>query len=305
MGNLEMFHGRRAMGYYDETDLPFYYWLASEFAIGDRYFSSMPGPTFPNRMFLYAASSHGHVHNQVPGDFDVIVDYLEQRQVSWKVYADSSPGFGMYIAKAHYIAEHVVPIEEYFVDAANGDLPGFAFVDPAIGLGTGTYDNNDEHPPALAQLGERFVAEVIDALTKSPNWSRSALFLTYDEHGGLYDHVAPPDACPPDDLPPKYKPGDPEKGFDKLGIRVPFMVVSPYAKKHFVGHEVYDHTSILRFVEARYVMPALTARDANALAPWDMFDFDNPPHADPPVIEIPVVSQSELDVCAEVFAGSQ
>ena len=304
MGNLEMFHGRRAMGYYDETDLPFYYWLASEFAIGDRYFGSMPGPTFPNRMYLLGASSYGYTYNGLPGDFDIIVDYLEQRQVDWRVYADGTPAIGLYISKSHYFAEHVKRIDDFKADAASGDLPAFAFIDPNVGLATGEYDNNDEHPPALAQIGQRFVAEIVDALTRSPAWSRSALFITYDEHGGQYDHVPPPSACAPDDSELLLKNSDdPTTPFDKLGPRVPFIVVSPYAKKHHVSHEVYDHTSITRFIEARFVVPAMTARDANAMAPYDMFDFDDPPFMDPPAIEIPVIPQDDLAACAEVFAG--
>src|SRR5690606_26380105 len=139
-----------------------------------------------------------------------------------------------------------------------------------------------------------------DALTKSPVWARSALFLTYDEHGGLYDHVEPPPACPPDEHVVPLDDGT-EPSFDHYGIRVPFIVVSPYAKPHHVSHRVYDHTSILRFIEARFVMPAMTARDANAEAPWDMFDFSSPAFADPPAIAIPPVDQAKLDACRAIF----
>jgi len=111
----------------------------------------------------------------------------------------------------------------------------------------------------------------------------------------------PPAACPPDDHPPDVAPGGPEVGFDQLGIRVPMMVVSPFAKKHFVGHQTYDHTSIVRFIQARFVIPALTHRDANAEAPWEMFDFDAPPHATAPQIPIPTVDQAKIDACAAIF----
>ncbi len=299
-GNLEMYAGRRAMGYYDQTDLPFYYWLASEFSIGDRYFSSMPGPTFPNRMYMYAASSFGRVHNTIPDDTDTIVDHLEKREIDWKIYASSTPGLALFLSKAEYFPEHVASIDQYFADAASGNLPQFAFVDPQIGTATGEFDTNDEHPPALPQIGERFVAEVVEALTRSPQWSRSALFLTYDEHGGQYDHVPPPKACAPDAIEPDLMPGDPPGAFDRLGLRVPFMVVSPYAKRHYVSHEIYDHTSILRFIEARFVMPALSGRDANALAPWDMFDFTEP-DLEPVEVPLPSVPRGEFERCAAVF----
>jgi phospholipase C len=299
-GDLEMLAGRRAMGHYDEPDLPFYFWLANTFAIGNRYFASLPGPTFPNRMYLYAASSFGAVHNTIPGDAETIVDLLEKRQVSWRIYASSSPGLALFLSKVSLFPDHVFPIAQYFADAAAGTLPAFAFVDPAIGLATGQVDTNDEHPPALAKVGQRFVAEVVDALTRSPNWPRSALFLTYDEHGGLYDHVPPPRACPPDEHEPELEQGDPAGRFDRLGLRVPFIVVSPYAKSHHVGHQIYDHTSILRFIEARFVMPALSRRDANALAPWDMFDFASPPR-EAPAVPLPPQATAELEACAAIF----
>lgn len=299
-GTLEMISGKRAMGYYDETDLPFYYWLANEFSIADHYHSSVLGPTFPNRMYLYAASSLGLTYNTIAEAENTIVDYLEQRQVDWKIYATGTPGLGIFVAThLKYAQDHLKSIDDYFADAAAGTLPQFAFIDPNIGREAP--DNDDEHPPAMAPVGERLVARVVDALTKSPNWKESALFLTYDEHGGLYDHVVPPKACAPDDAPIKLEPGDPEVGFDQLGIRVPMIVVSPYAKKHFVGHRVYDHTSLVRFVEAKFVMPALSNRDANAEAPWEMFDFEDPPHLAPPSVTIPEVDPAKVDACNAIF----
>jgi phospholipase C len=255
----------------------------------------------PNRLHLYAATSFGAVHNGIPPDANTLIDYLDLRQIRWKIYASASPGMGVFFNKVDNILSHKATLDDYFADAAAGKLPQFAFVDPSIGINTGTPDNNDEHPPALAHIGQRFVAEVVDALVRSPNWSRSALFLTYDEHGGLYDHVEPPEACPPDDIAPILENGDPDKPFNRLGIRVPFVVVSPFAKKHYVSHVVYDHTSIVRFVEARFVMPALTNRDANALAPWDLFDFSTMAHGDPPSVELPAIPQADLDACNAIY----
>lgn len=301
-GNLEMIAGKRAMSFYDERDLPFYYWLANEFAIGDRYFSSLQGPTFPNRNFLYAATSFGMVRNSIPpAEATLIVDLLSQRKVDWKIYRDASPGIASFIAKVpKYASEgRLQSMDDYFADAAAGTLPAFAFVDPSLGVSTGQWDNNDEHPPSPAQLGQRFVARVIKALAESPQWSRSALFLTYDEHGGLYDHVPPPKACPPDETAPILGSNDSAGNFDEYGVRVPFIVVSPYAKRHHVSHTIYDHTSILRFVQARFVVPALSHRDANAMAPFDLFDFSEP--APPPTLTIPGVSEAKLEVCRSVF----
>ncbi|UQA60085.1 phospholipase C [Polyangium aurulentum] len=300
-GSLDMLSGKRAMTYYTADDLPFYYWLANEFAIADHYHASVPGPTWPNRMFLYGAGSFGAVHNVFVEPDKLLFDYLDLRQISWKIYVSTTAGAAIFALKYLDYSEagHVTTIDDYFKDAAAGTLPQVAFVDP--GIAREGYAQNDEHPPAIAMLGENFSATVVDALTKSPNWDRSALFITYDEHGGLFDHVVPPPACAPDDIDPKLEKDDTVAKFDQLGVRVPLIVVSPYAKKHFVGHRTYDHTSIVRFIEARFTMPALTNRDANAEAPWEMFDFENPPHADPPAITIPKIDQTKLDACKAIF----
>ena len=298
-GTLEMVSGSRAMGYYDEADIPFYYWLAKEFALGDQYFSSVRGPTWPNRMFLMAATSFGNGSNNLADADNTLMDYLDLRGVQWKMYSSTTPTYAMFLNKFIDIEPgHIVPIEQYFEDAKNGTLPPVAFVEP--GVGREAVDGDDEHPPAIMQVGQHFVAEVLDALTKSPQWSKSALFLTYDEHGGLYDHVPPPEACPPDDLSVANSDGT-MPAFDKLGVRVPFVVVSPYAKKSYVSHRVYDHTSIVRFIQARFVIPALTGRDANAEAPWDMFDFDNPAFLDPPAVTIPTIDEQTLSTCKSIF----
>lgn len=292
--------GERAMGYYDEPDLPFYYWLANEFALGDRYFSAVPGPTWPNRMYLYAGSSYGRTVNVNFKPDATIFDHLVTRGVSFRVYFSDAGGLGNFLTgMLPEPATQRQPIARFFADAAAGQLPAVSFVNA-------TFDAPEskatwEHPPSVAQLGQLFVARVVDALLKSPNWPRSALFFAYDEHGGLFDHVPPPAACPPDAHQPELQPHDQPGRFDHLGPRVPFIVVSPYAKKHHVSHEVYDHTSILRFIEARFVLPALTARDANALAPWDMFDFSAPAHAEPPQVTLPQVDPGAVTRCAELY----
>ena len=141
-------------------------------------------------------------------------------------------------------SSHVVKMAQYYKDAAAGKLPQVAFVesDP---FGDVNHES-DEHPSANVQVGQKLTHDVMQALVKSPNWKSSAMFLTYDEHGGYYDHVAPPAAPKPDNIAPMLKPGDTPGAFDRYGIRVPALVISPYAKTHFVSHTVYDHTSILR-----------------------------------------------------------
>ena len=351
--------GARGLAYYDNTDIPFYYWLANTFAIADHYHSSLLGPTWPNRMYFYAATSRGATDNvptsfvdqagactadsgcpgaaagscvgapsgsckgtckvdsdcgaDVPaGTCDVagggdcfqvgrtIFDYMEQRQLNWKVYASGTPGFAIMISTwLNYRGLHQFTLADYMADAAAGTLPDVAFIDPSD-LGNEVYNGDDEHPPATPQGGQNFTATVIDALAKSPAWSSSALFLTYDEHGGFWDHVPPPAACEPDAIAPVLATGDPPGAFNQYGVRVPMTLVSPYAKSHYVAHGTYDHTSIIRFIQARFVLPALTARDANALAPWEMFDFTAAPKA-PPVVTVPPIDTAGVAACAKVW----
>jgi phospholipase C len=275
--------GRRAMGYLTSDDIPFYYALYATFAMGDHYFSSVLGPTYPNRFFLVAGTSFGRISNEFPSTPDEygpsIFDLLEDAGVTWKVYYNDIPFAGFFKgARTH--AENFVRIDQFYVDAENGELPQVAYVDPAF-FGD---EQSDEHPPSNVQFGQAFTAGVIDALMHSPNWPRSAMFLMYDEHGGYYDHVVPPAACVPDATPPRLTPTSVPGAFDRYGIRVPMVAISPFSRAHFVSHRTHDHTSILRFIEARFDLPALTARDANTEPPFELFDFESPPFLTPPVL---------------------
>jgi phospholipase C len=296
--------GRRAMGYYTKAELPFYYRLARSFAIGDRYFSSVLGPTYPNRYYLLAGTSFGHTDNQFPALGDqwsqpTVFNLLDDAGVSWKVYASDLP-FAFLFAYVRAHPANVVPIAQYFTDAAAGTLPQVAFIDPRF-VGTPNQES-DEHPPANVQVGQAFVADVVRALLESPLWPRAALFVTYDEHGGYYDHVPPPLACVPDDIPPDIGPKDEQAAFDRYGIRVPLMVVSPWARRHFVSHAVYDHTSILRFIETRFDLPALTRRDANADPMLELFDFRRPHHR--PRLAASPVDPEKAAACGDSASGA-
>jgi phospholipase C len=297
--------GERAMGYYDETDLPFYYALAKTFAIGDRYFCSLLGPTYPNRFYLLTATSFGHVRNDTPpAPFPqrTIFDVLDEHQIDWKEYYGDVPFTTVLRINRH---NNRVKLSRFFSDAEAGTLPPVSFVEPAFSAVLGP--ETDEHPPVNIQVGQQFVAGVVQALLQSPNWATSALFLTYDEHGGFYDHVPPPAACVPDDIAPMHDPSDPgttfPAQFDRYGFRVPLVVVSPYVKPGFVSHRVYDHTSILRFIETRFELPALTARDANADPMLDLFDFSNPSLAEPPTLPEPTIDADRQQQCQAEFPG--
>jgi len=283
--------GARTMGFYRRRDLPYYYKLYRAFATGDHYFCSALTQTFPNREYLLAGTSGGHIRNDFPtaSEFpEQIFSRMDAAGVDWKVYYQQFAYANLFFSYVrNNDAAKIRPIAEYFSDAAAGTLPQVAFVDQTA-LGSKNVEN-DEHPPANVQVGENFAASVINALMTSPNWPRSALFHTYDEHGGFFDHVPPPPACIPDNIPPMLQAGDTPGQFNNYGIRVPVVVVSPFSKRRFVSHVVHDHTSILRFIETRFDLPALTNRDANADPMLEFFDFANPPYVTPPKLpEAPI-----------------
>jgi phospholipase C len=313
--------GERSLWWYDERDLPFYYQLANTFSIADHYFCSVPGPTWPNRRYLYAGTSFGGTataaqNNKIvledeskypyPGNNPAsVLDELETKKISWMYYSDgviSSVSLIYSNIATRWGRNPVGRFSDFQAAASAGKLPAVAFVDPALALAS-SGSEPDEHPPGDIQVGEQFVSQIVKAVMSGPQWKHAAIFITHDEHGGFYDHVAPPPACVPDDVKPILNPGETvDAGFDMLGVRVVLMAVSPYSKKGYVGHHVYDHTSILRFIETRYGLPALTARDANAEPPTDLFDFKSPPaFLTPPSIPDPTVGQSELTYCQQTF----
>ena len=158
----------------------------------------------------------------------------------------------------------------------------------------------DEDPPADMQVGEAMVADIVSAVTSSPQWPTTALILTYDEQGGFYDHVPPQPACIPDDVPPALDPGDVQAAYDQTGLRVPLFVVSPFAKRGYVSHVVTEHTSILKLVEARFDLPALTHRDGNAVPPFDLFDFAHPDMTVPDLPAAPV-DPAQMAACMQKY----
>lgn len=293
--------GERAMGYFDQSDLPFYYDLASKFAISDRYFCDVPGPTYPNRLFLMAGTSFGLSANKTaPAGSKGIFHALTAAGISWKVYKSDVPAaaiLDVLLAIDAATKNNFASIEQFAVDAQADALPSVVFLDPSFSKHA--WIETDEHPPADVQVGESFVHDQVVALMGSPSWKSSAMFITYDEHGGQFDHVAPPKACKPDDAAPSSHPE--LGGFDEYGIRVPIFVVSPYAKAHFVSHETHSHASILRFIETRFGLPALTGRDANSDAMLDFFDFANPPFLTPPTLVDAPVDATALTTCQTNF----
>ena len=294
-------HGERALGYYDATELGYYYALANTFAIGDRYFASILGPSWPNRMFFHSGTTFGHIGNTAPPALEQehsLFHQLSQRGIEWVVYAEGLTFEEKIFPHLHDLkGDHFKDLDSFFADAQKGTLPAYVWLESSYGGPNAT----DEHPPADVQLGQRFVAQVIEALMQSPAWARSALFIMYDEPGGFFDHVPPPPACVPDDFEPLLERRHVPARFDRLGMRTPFIVVSPFAKAHFVSHQIYSHSSVPRLVQARFELPALTARDANATVPYDLFDFDNPPFLTPPQLPAAEVDEVAHRICQARF----
>jgi phospholipase C len=380
--------GERAMGYYDETFLNYYYYMASQFALSDRWFSPVASKSVPNRIAVFTGgTTQGLAHD--PGandhlpqlDINNIFEELDQAGVSWKIYYSVTEGFcldeddcsgtggALYPAEhfsnlsysIKYLYEnpskaackaptqassvvgdssnsfcidptHIAPVSQYFTDLTNGNLASFAFIEAG-------YGRNDEHPGSEQSIldGQAQVASIVNAFMSSSAWSSGVFFLSYDEGGGPYDHVPPvpghsndftdaslgsiPDistiAVNPDSYNPCVPSGgtatlhcdlystDPgahsgdaaaENGFAaQLGFRLPNIVISPYARKHYVSHIPMDHTAVIKFVENRFIGSSahLTARDAAQPNLLDFFDFTNKPWATPPTPPTPA-SESSL-----------
>jgi phospholipase C len=266
--------------------------------VGDRYFGSCLAQTYPNRRYLISGSSDGIIATDaqtfsVKAKNGTIFDRLDHHHVTWRNYYEDLPATLVVPGvSTNARKDNFQKIEVFFSDARRGRLPAVSFVDP-------NFDIRSEENPQDIQFGERYVARVVRALMESPNWKNTALFLTYDEHGGYYDHVPPPRAIMPDNTPPLLKPGDVPGSFNRYGFRVPLIVVSPYARPGHVSSIVQDHTSILRFIERKWNIGALTFRDANAHDMTDYFDFKRkkPPFLEPPRLAHAPDYRPGLDKC--------
>jgi phospholipase C len=293
--------GVRTMGFYDGNDLNYYYFMAQNFATSDRWFSPLPSFSPPNRSYLYAATTRGHVHD--PGTFDSgvvrnIFQLLDAAGITWKVYFTTDPSnptvphtfLTRFQPFASQHAANLVPVDQFNTDLQNGTLAQVSLIEELPGL--------DEHPGAPLdgnihsgnniQAGAQYVSKFINAFMSSQYWKDGVFILTFDEGGGLYDHVAgqptvSPDGIPPSDLTPQEQqdiqpPGD----FTRTGFRVPLLVISPFTKKNFVSHTVADFTAIDKFIETRFGLPNLTARDAAQMDMTEFFNFTAPQTPTPP-----------------------
>jgi phospholipase C len=321
--------GMRAMGYYTGDDLNYYYFMASNFGTSDRWFHPAMTRTEPNRQYLIAATSQGYVYpigGNPPKDKNLltattIFQELQNAGISWKIYVNpmgsgcSGPPYSASCLLNHfsYVSGFQwgqnIPTDypnnigtigptgtcgsspcDFENDLANGTLPQVAQIEPASDAGLDEHPSDVDNSPENVQLGANYVSGLINSVMNSSAWSSSVFILTYDENGGLYDHVSPQPAVSPDGIAPvDLKTGDictsstgPTCDFVYTGYRVPLIVVSPYTKKNYVSHTVADNTAILKFIETRFGLSALNSRDAAQPDMTEFFDFTNPPWMTPP-----------------------
>jgi phospholipase C len=300
--------GERGMAYYDGSDLHFYWDLYSTFAMSDHHFCSLLTGTWSNRWYFLSGTSFGMKSNAfiMPEErFGerpyVVMQELDTAGVSWHVYSEQAPFLFTYIPYfMEVLPNTTVGLGDFFAALDDGSLDEVVWIDPAFFASI--RDRTDEHPPGIPQIGEQWVEEIIRAVMASEIWPRTAIILTYDEHGGYFDHVPPPPACHPGDRPPDLDDDDQPGDYDRLGFRVPLVVVSPYSRPGYISDITTDLTSVLRLIQTRYNLPAMTGRDANAWPLLDMFDFDNAAFMTPPELDSTVLpDDSIITACDEEF----
>lgn len=271
-------NGAMAMGYYDDRDLPYYWNIADEYVLFDHFFSSAQGGSSTNHMYSVAGVP-GIGRTPIKGkgygnDVLTIFDRLEERGISWKFYVQNYDpsityrdlpsdanrasqvvwvpllNFDRFIDDPK-LSSHIVDLGEYFTDLENGTLPSVAYIVPS---------GASEHPPGSLLAGQKFVRKLIQALMSSEAWPSSAFLWTYDDWGGWYDHVPPP-----------------QVDAEGYGFRVPALLVSPYARRGYIESAQLDFTSILKFIEDNWDIEPLAERDATARNIVTAFDFSQPP----------------------------
>lgn len=247
-----------------KDSLPALHALARHFMVCDHWFSSVPGPTWPNRFFAHSGTCLGHVlmpsrehpENLHKYDQDTIFDRLRTAKKSWRIYHNGMPqSVVLENLWPRLLTGHYQCMAEFYKDVRGPaeEFPDYVFIEPRYF----SPDENDQHPPADIALGDQLIASVYNALRGNQAlWQSSLLIVIYDEHGGFYDHVTPPKTLAPDSHTKEYR-------FDQLGARVPAILISPWLDAG-VCSRVFDHTSILRYLCDKYAMPPLGKRTSSA-----------------------------------------
>ncbi len=279
------------MGYYDGKQLPVYDFLARRFCVCDRWFCSLRGATFPNRLYAVAGRSAGSRDNASPPVYHLpsFVRRLDSAGASWRWYTHELFAT-IWAVDRDYLPktlDNVRPFsspfssEDFFSAARSGALPDVAWIDPNFVDVGGAAGSNDDHPPSDVRAGQELVLRVLNALARGPRWDRTLLVITYDEHGGFFDHVPPPAA--EDD--------DPRPEFHAYGPRVPTLVASPRVRPG-VSHETFDHTSLIKTFLARFcrqeggLIPDMGARVNSANHLGALLDKN---------VQVPTPGQDALD----------
>ena len=256
------------MHYFTDTQIPVLTQLARQFGVSDRWHASAPCQTWPNRFFAHTGTAAGYVNNS-PTHFPYMMETVfnrlqDQAKVPWRIYFHDIPQTTTLSRLWPAALTHFRYFQQDFArDAASGNLPAYSFIEPRYFTDTVFHNMpNDQHPPHNIVHGEALIASVYNAVRNGPGWKNTLLIITYDEHGGCYDHVAPPAAVAPDNLRPD--------GFDftSFGVRVPAVIVSPWLPAGSIvrppGHTPFDHTTIISTLRKLFPFTPLTARDAAA-----------------------------------------
>ena len=265
-----------SIGYYTDADLAFYGKAAPYWTSFDRYFSATMAETYPNRFYQHSAQTD-RIHNSTDlSTMPTIWDRLADAGVSRRYYYYDVPFVALWGTKYLDIA---ASYPQFLADAKAGTLPAVSFLDPKF-LDEDTGSSADDHPHADIRAGQYFLNQVYEAVSSSPLWPRTALVVNYDEWGGFFDHVAPSTA--PD--------ARPDLGTGLRGFRTPCLLISPRARRGLVAHGTYDHTSVLKMIEWRFGLPALTARDAAARNLAEVLDFTRAPNLTAPRWNVPAAA---------------
>lgn len=274
MGAGNVSRAAEVINYHSPENVPVLSAMAENFVLFDRWFAAVPGPTNPNRAYLTSGASHGHGMND--GDFlnsplpqPSIFQQLTEANISWVNYSNTTDFlpdamFYTWAAETGKNETHVMPIDQFYEDAESGNLPQFSWINPEC------CSFMSFHPPSPIKMGEGFIKSIYEALRSSPQWDETLFILTFDEHGGFADHVPPPEGVPPgDNLNYAEEAGDGKPTtfhFDRLGIRVPTVLMSPWVSKGVVQNRPSDqtgeftHTSILKFLSHLWDLDILTPR---------------------------------------------
>jgi phospholipase C len=277
------------IGYYGQNDLSFYGPAVPAWTTFDRYFSAILGPTYPNRFYMHLGQTDRLTNIVSRTKLKSIWDRLDGAGLTARYYYSDVPVTALIGGKS---VQATKLISQFFTDAAAGTLANVTYIDPVFG-GAGQGLSSDDHPLADIRNGQAFLNQIYEALTASPNWRDTVFIINYDEWGGFFDHVPPP-------LAPKTE-LDAEIGNDgRLGFRVPCVIMSPLARRGFVGHQQYDHTSILNMIEWRWQLEPLSVRDRTANNIARALDFSAAKNLTVPHFNVP--SGPFGTMCASEFA---